>query len=186
MPRPRVCDPEGIQRKGEGPRRSGADFEREHIIAAASVVVTATSSASPQRGLASVGEHITFMAPSPVALLIPASRDVLVQDIIAAASVIVTATSSASPRRVFAREGEHLTFIAPFPVALLIPASRDFEREHIIAAASVVVTATSSASPQRGLASVGEHLTFIAPFPVVLGSHRSVRFIQRKPGRVAR
>jgi hypothetical protein len=159
--------------------------KREHIIAAARVVVGATISASPQRGAASEGEHLTFIAPFPVVLLIPANRDIVGQDIIAAEKVVVDATSSARPRRGAAREGEHLTFIAPFPVVLLIPANRDVLDQDIIAAARVVVAATSSASPQRGEAREGEHLTFITPFPVVLGSHRLIPFIRRQPGRAA-
>jgi hypothetical protein len=80
--------------------------------------VDATGSARPHRGEAREGEHLTFITPSPVVLLIPANRDVVAQDIIAAARVVVTATSSARPRRGEAREGEHLTFIAPSPVIL--------------------------------------------------------------------
>jgi hypothetical protein len=92
--------------------------EREHIIATEKVVVEATSRASPLRGEAREGEPLTFIAPSPVVLLIPANRDVLDQDIIATEKVVVEATSRASPLRGEAREGEPLTFIAPSPVVL--------------------------------------------------------------------
>jgi hypothetical protein len=94
------------------------DTVGQDIVAAEKVVMDATSSAGPRRGVASEGERLTFVTPSPVVLLMPANRDVLDQDIIAAARVVVAATSSASPQRGKAREGEHLTFIAPSPVVL--------------------------------------------------------------------
>jgi hypothetical protein len=160
-------------------------LKREHIIAAARVVVAATIGARPRRGVATEGERLTFVTPSPVVLLIPANGDTVGQDIIAAEKVVMDATSSARPRRGVAREGERLTFVTPSPVVLLIPANRDVLDQDIIAAARVVVAATSSASPQRGKAREGEHLTFIAPSPVVLGSHRLTLSIRGHPGRAA-
>src|SRR5579862_1239105 len=148
--------------------RVGADLIFQQIVAAAGMVVHAAGGAVARCSAARRGQHLAFLAPFPIVLVVRRNAAALLgQDIVAAAGVVMLPACRTLTRRSAAGICQRLAFVAPFPIVLAGDATR-FQGNDVIGAAGMVVLTAGGTISDAGAAREGELLAFLAPLPAAL------------------